>query len=154
LELSLRPRVSTGARHVVVDVTCLKVYGAGEWHAGKYQSARRRAWRKLHLGVDDATKEILAAHVTESGAHGSRRLPTLHMLMPENITQVSGDRAYDTRARYEVVLAHGARATVPDHVGAYLISFFRSMIRSPRAALMSLAGHERSFSGTTKKVCS
>ncbi len=37
------------ARHVVIDATGLKVYGAGEWHVQKHRSGRRRAWRKLNL---------------------------------------------------------------------------------------------------------
>ncbi len=131
LELSLRLRASAGARHVVVDATGLKVYGAGEWHAGKYQRSRRRTWQKLHLGVDEATKEILATDVTESRVHDSRRLPTLLMPIPENITQVSGDRAYDI-----------------------LISFSRSVVRPPRAALMSPLGQVRTLSPPHRHVCS
>lgn len=77
LALSLLPASRSDARHVVVGSTGLKVYGAGEWHTGKYRRTGRRVWRKLHLGVDSTTREILAADVTESRAHDSRRLPTL-----------------------------------------------------------------------------
>ena len=104
--------ISFPTRHVVVDSTGLKVYGAGEWHAGKYWRAGRRIWRKLHLGVDETTREILAADVTESSVHDSRRLPTLLSQIPSTIAQVSGDRGYDTRAAYEAVLACGAVATI------------------------------------------
>ena len=82
LAVSLPPASRSGARHAVVDSTGLKVYGAGEWHAGKYRRAGRRAWRKLHLGVDETTKEILAADVTASRVHDSRRLPTLLSQIP------------------------------------------------------------------------
>jgi hypothetical protein len=102
----------SGVRHVVVDSTGLKVYGAGEWHAGKYRRGSRRVWRKLHLGADETTREILAADVTESGVHDSRRLPALLSQIPGAIAQVSGDRGYDTRAAYEAVLACGAVATI------------------------------------------
>jgi Transposase DDE domain len=43
-------------RHVVVDATGLKVYGAGEWRVRKHRLSRRRTWRKLHLGIDERTK--------------------------------------------------------------------------------------------------
>ena len=76
LAVRLPPAHRSSARHVVVDSTGLKVYGAGEWHAGKYRRAGRRVWRKLHLGVDETTREILAADVTASCVHDSRRLPT------------------------------------------------------------------------------
>jgi hypothetical protein len=112
LALSLPPASRSSARHIVVDSTGLKVYGAGEWHAGKYRRAGRRVWRKLHLGVDETTRGILAADVTESRVHDSRRLPTLLSQIPGTIAQVSGDRGYDTRAAHEAVLACGAVATI------------------------------------------
>ena len=112
LEVNLRLRTYAGTRHIVVDSTGLKVYGAGEWHAGKYKRARRRTWRKLYLGVDETTKEILAADITERRVHDSRRLPALLLRMPEVIAQVSGDRAYDTFACYEAILACDAVATI------------------------------------------
>jgi hypothetical protein len=112
LAIRLLPAPRSGARHVVVDSTGLKVYGAGEWHAGKYRHAGRRVWRKLHLGVDETTREILAVDVTESHAHDSRRLPTLLSRITDAIAQVSGDGGYDTRAAYEAILACGAVATI------------------------------------------
>jgi len=112
LAVSLRPASRSGALHVVLDSTGLKVYGAGEWHAGNYRRAGRRVWRKLHLGVDETTREILAADVTESRVHDSRRLPALLSQITGTIAQVSGDRGYDTRAAYEAVLACGAIATI------------------------------------------
>ena len=112
LAVSLPPASRSGARHVVVDSTGLKVYGAGEWHAGKYHREGRRVWRKLHLGVDETTREILAADVTESRVHDSRRLPILLSQIPDPIAQVSADRGYDTRAAYEAVLACGAAPAI------------------------------------------
>ena len=112
LAVSLLTASRWGARHVVVDSTGLKVYGAGEWHAGKYRRASRRVWRKLHLAVDETTKEILAADVTESRVHDSRRLPTLLSRIADAIAQVSGDRGYDTGAVYEAVMACGAVPTI------------------------------------------
>jgi hypothetical protein len=53
--LSLRAR--GGARHLVVDATGLKIYGAGEWDRRRDRQARRRCWRKLHLGIDESTKK-------------------------------------------------------------------------------------------------
>jgi Transposase DDE domain len=95
-------------RHVVIDSTGLKVYGAGEWHIWKHRVSRRRTWRKLHLGVDEKTKEIIAVELTESRVHDSQRLPPLLEQIPGPVGQVSGDGAYDTRACYEAVLQRGA----------------------------------------------
>jgi len=112
LAVSLPPAPRWGARHVVVDSTRLKVYGVGEWHAGKYQRTGQRVWQKLHLGVDETTREILAADVTASRFRDNRRLPTLLSLIPDAIAQASGGRGYDTSAAYEAVSACRAAATI------------------------------------------
>ena len=59
-----------------------------------------QAWRKLHLGVDETTKEMVAVEVTPSQVHDSGLLPTLLDQIPGCIVQVSGDGAYDTRSCY------------------------------------------------------
>ena len=101
------------ARHVVIDATGLKVYGAGEWHVQKHHSGRRRTWRKLHLGVDETTKEIVAVEVTKNSVHDSLMLPPLLEQIPGRVHQVSGDGAYDTRACYEAAHRRGAQVAIP-----------------------------------------
>src|SRR5262249_47727804 len=98
----------SGPRYVVIDATGLKVYGTGEWHVWKHRVRRRRTWRKLHLGVDETTKEIVAVELTESRVYDSQQLPALLEQLPDPLGQVSGDGAYDTRACYEAVLQRGA----------------------------------------------
>jgi Transposase DDE domain len=109
VRLALTPR--SDPRHVVIDATGLKVYGAGEWHVWKHRVSRRRTWRKLHLGIDEATKEIVAVELTGSRVHDSQPLPSLLEQIPDPIGQASGDGAYDTRACYEAVLQRGATPT-------------------------------------------
>lgn len=86
-------------RHVVVDATGLKGYGAGAWRVRKHRLRRRRTWRKLHLGIDERTKEIVAVAVTEGRVHDSRPLPALLAHIADPIAHVSGDGAYDTCVR-------------------------------------------------------
>jgi DDE family transposase len=102
------PLLRDGPRHVVIDATGLKVYGAGEWRVWKHRVRRRRTWRKLHLGVDESSKEIVAVELTGSRVHDSQPLPALLEQIHDPIAQVSGDGAYDTRACYEAVLQGGA----------------------------------------------
>jgi hypothetical protein len=111
--LAVRPTVTPrrSPRHIVIDATGLKVYGAGEWRVYKYRVSRRRTWRKLHLGVDERTKEIVAVDLTGSRVHDSQPLPALLDQIPDPIAQVSGDGAYDTRACYEAVLKRRATPT-------------------------------------------
>lgn len=47
------------ARHVVFDSTGLKVYGEGEWKVKIHGKTKRRTWRKLHIGIDAETQDIL-----------------------------------------------------------------------------------------------
>lgn len=77
LELALGTAHAKPPRHVVIDTTGLKVFGAGEWYMRKHgmERGRRRKWRKLHLCVDERTKEIVAVDLTTSGTHDSPHLP-------------------------------------------------------------------------------
>ena len=111
--LALAP--SAQPRHVVIDTTGLKVYGAGEWYVRRYGlgRGRRRIWRKLHVGVDETTKQIVAVDLTESNVHDGRWLPELLARTAGDIGQVSADKAYDSATCYEAILARGAVPTIP-----------------------------------------
>jgi hypothetical protein len=50
--------------HLLVDSTGLWLCGPGEWLVEKHGTKRRRAWRKLHIGVDAETGQILASELT------------------------------------------------------------------------------------------
>jgi hypothetical protein len=107
---------------VVIDTTGLKVFGAGEWYARKHGMGRdrRRIWRKLHLGVDETTKEIVAVDLTTSGVHDSPHLPAVLDQVVGEVGQVSGDRGYDSVTCYEAILARGAVPTIPPSRNARL----------------------------------
>lgn len=67
----------------------------------------------MHLGVDEASGEIVAAVVTTNNYHDSQLLPDLLAQVDEEIAQVSGDGGYDRRSCYEAIRARQARATIP-----------------------------------------
>jgi hypothetical protein len=64
LEVPLPRRATTGPLHLLVDSTGLRLGGAGEWLIEKHGTSRRRSWRKLHIGVDADSGEIVAVEVT------------------------------------------------------------------------------------------
>ena len=64
LEMPPLRRAGTGPLHLLVDSTGLKLGGAGEWLVEKHGTSRRRSWRKLHIGVDADSGEIVALEVT------------------------------------------------------------------------------------------
>jgi hypothetical protein len=55
---------STEPVHLLVDSTGLRLCGPGEWLIEKHGARTRRSWRKLHLGVDADTGEIIATTLT------------------------------------------------------------------------------------------
>jgi len=113
LEIELPRTRSTEALHVVVDSTGVKVFGEGEWKVRQHGYTYRRTWRKVHLGIDEASGEIVAAVVTTNNYSDSQLLPDLLAQVEEEIEQVSGDGGYDKRQCYEAIQARHARATIP-----------------------------------------
>ena len=106
--------------HVVVDSTGVKVFGEGEWKVRQHGYTRRRSWRKLHIGVDQATGEIVAAVVSTNNFTDGQVLPDLLDQVDEEIDQVTGDKAYDKRNCYEAIRARKARAAIPPQKGAHI----------------------------------
>lgn len=107
--------------HVVVDSTGLKIYGEGEWKVRLHGASKRRTWRKLHLAVDEATGEILAADLTLSSAGDGERLPALLSQVEQGhvtIHQVSADGAYDSWSCHEAITRREAEATIPPRSGS------------------------------------
>ena len=103
---------------MVVDSTGIKVYGAGEWKVRQHGSSRRRTWRKLHLGVDEATGELVAVSVSTNSFKDSQLLPDLLAQVEDEIKPVSADGAYDSRHCYDAIRGRAARAAIPPRDGA------------------------------------
>jgi Transposase DDE domain len=119
-QLSIRLPVlpKEGARHVVVDSTGVKVYGEGEWKTRQHGISKRRTWRKLHVGVDEATGEILAAVVSTNNVSDGEVLPDILNAIDDEIEQTSADGAYDQRQCYDAIRGRNAKAAIPPRKGA------------------------------------
>ncbi len=111
---------ATGARHIVVDSTGVKGYGEGEWKTRQHGISKRRTWRKLHLGVDAATGEILAAVVTSNAVHDGEVLDGLLNQIEDDIEQVTTDGAYDHRHCYDEITERGAKPVIPPRKDAVI----------------------------------
>lgn len=118
LEIELPQRKKSGPLHLVVDATGIKVYGEGEWKVRQHGYSRHRTWRKLHLGVDEATGEVVAAVVTTNSFKDSQLLPDLLAQVDGEVSQVSADGAYDSRNCYDAIGDRKARAAIPPRRGA------------------------------------
>jgi len=106
------------AVHVVVDSTGVKVYGEGEWKVRTHGVGKRRTWRKLHLGVDSESGEILGAVVTTNDVADCEVLTDILEQIEQPMEQVSGDGGYDTFDCYDTISQRGAKAIIPPRSNA------------------------------------
>jgi len=120
LEVTLPRQSRRASLHVVVDATGLKVYGEGEWKVRQHGYSKRRTWRKLHIGMDEATGEVLAAVASDKDMADKHVLPDLLEQISGPITQLSGDGGYDYTTCYEALAETGARVTIPPRSNARL----------------------------------
>lgn len=113
LPVSITDRHYNSPVTLVVDSTGLKVAGEGEWKVRKHGVGKRRVWRKLHLGVDPATNEILSAKLTTNSVDDSDMLEGLLEDCDYTLEQVIGDGAYDKFKCRRAVHKLGAVAISP-----------------------------------------
>lgn len=118
LNVTLPVRDWSKPRHLVVDSTGVKVYGEGEWKVRQHGGSKRRTWLKLHLCVDEATRETVSAVASTNDISDAEVLSDLLEDVPGRIEQVSADGAYDQRKCYDTLHRHGAQAAIPPRKGA------------------------------------
>lgn len=111
LGISLGASMPSEPRHIVIDSTGLKVYGEGEWKVRQHGYTKRRTWRKLHLGVDEATHELAAALVTTNDVSDDDGFSEILDQVDGEITQISADGAYDKRKVYTEINDRNDRST-------------------------------------------
>jgi hypothetical protein len=61
----------------LVDNRGLKIYGEGEWLDQKHSIRSRRRWRKVHLGIDAITHEVVASELTPDDVGDVSEVPAL-----------------------------------------------------------------------------
>jgi IS5 family transposase len=95
LEVPLLRQSASGPLHLLVDSTGPKLGGAGEWLAAKRGTSRRRSWRKLHIGVDADSGEIVAVEVTGREIDDAAAADALLDQNADPIASFTADGAYD-----------------------------------------------------------
>jgi len=106
LSVTIRTRlIKEESLHIAVDSTGVKIYGEGEWKVRQHGWSKHRTWKKLHIGIDESTQDILLGEVTGNDMSDGDMLEPLLKQLPETtkIDQVSMDGAYDKRKCYEVL---------------------------------------------------
>jgi hypothetical protein len=103
---------STEPVHLLVDSTGLKLCGPGEWLIEKHGTRMRRSWRKLHLGVDADSGQIVATALTTHDVDdGSQAGPLLDQVAGP-VASFTGDGAYDQDGVYASVAERHPEAEV------------------------------------------
>ena len=108
----VRPRPGSAPVHLLVDSTGLKLCGSGEWLLEKHGTQTRRAWRKLHIGVDADTGRILAATLSTSDVDDASQVGSLLDQVMDPVTSFTADGAYDQEGVYGDVAARHPDAAV------------------------------------------
>ena len=104
--------------HVVVDSTGLKVFGEGEWKVRQHGYSKRRTWMKLHLSVSESTNQILSVVLTDNSFKDSEVFEELMVGIDADITQTTGDGAYDAKNCWNWAAQNKVRAVFPPRKGA------------------------------------
>ncbi len=90
-----QPRRDGEPMHLLVDSTGLKLCGAGEWLVEKHGAKTRRSWRKLHIGLDADTGQIVAAVLTTKEVDDGAEVGPLLDQVPGPVASFTADGAYD-----------------------------------------------------------
>jgi hypothetical protein len=107
-----RPRPTGEPVHLLVDSTGLRLTGPGEWRVEKHGTKARRAWRKLHLGMDAGTGRIEAVELTTSEVDDGSRVGPLLDQVADPLASFTGDGAYDREDVYGAVAERHPEAAV------------------------------------------
>jgi hypothetical protein len=142
------PRPCSSSRepvHLLVDSTGLRLCGPGEWLVEKHGAQRRRAWRKLHIGVNAETGEILASELTTSDVDDGSQVEPLLDQITGPLASFIGDGAYDQAGIYSIVAKRHPEADViiPPRSTAVLSETVESAPTQRDRHLHSIAEHGR-----------
>jgi hypothetical protein len=107
-----RPPPGSEPVHLLVDSTGLKLCGPGEWLVEKHAARTRRSWRKLHIGVDADTGQIIAAELTRKDVDDGSQVGPLLEQIARPVVSFTGDGAYDRDDVYREVCQRHPDAAV------------------------------------------
>jgi hypothetical protein len=92
--------------HLAVDSTGLKIFGEGEWLEEKHKTkGKRRSWRKLHLGLDLVSGEIVCSELTTDEVGDPTALPELLDQVDSPVDLFFADGAYNGEPTSDFLVA-------------------------------------------------
>ena len=131
---------------LIVDSTGLKFHGPGEWTVEKHGTKTRKSWRKLHLGLDSETGEIVATALTDKEDDDGAMVGPLLDQMDDPVRSFTADGAYDTLGVSKAVADRHPNAAiiVPPRITAILSETAQTAPTRRDEHLMAIQTHGRS----------
>jgi IS5 family transposase len=120
LEVTIPALPHHGDLHIVVDSTGLKVYGEGEWKVRQHGYSKRRTWRKLHLGINESSGEIMASVLTTNNVADNEVIDDLLEQIEDEVNCLSADGAYDKQNCYDALDQRHIQANIPPRKDAVI----------------------------------
>ena len=106
------PKKTDPGLNIVMDSTGLKIYDEGEWKVRQHGVAKRRTWRKLHLGANPESGEIQAVLLTENSLSDDEVVKSLLEQIEQEIAKFAADGAYDKRRVYDALNEHSPEVEI------------------------------------------
>lgn len=126
LQIKLKATKQKEGIDIIVDSTGLKVYGEGEWKVRKHGWSKHRTWRKLHIGINGVTQEIILEELTGNDTSDAEVAGDLLNDTDEHIHSFTGDGAYDKRNVREKLSKGKIKEIIPPQENA-VISKIRAL---------------------------
>lgn len=120
LQIELKAKKQKGNIDIIVDSTGLKVYGEGEWKVRRYGWSKHRTWRKLHIGINGVTQEIVSEELTGNDTSDDEVVEDLLNDTDAHINSFTGDGAYDKKNVREKLCKKKIKEIIPPQKNAVL----------------------------------
>lgn len=132
---------------IAIDSTGLKVYGEGEWKVRKHGTTKRRTWRKLHIGIDVHTQEIVSVELTTNAEDDALVAGRMLKGTIDKIKSFRGDGAYDDFA-FREILGSEVKQIIPPPKDAVVQKAtkkkpLKAYLQQRDEAVKFIASHER-----------
>ena len=143
LSLPARPKIKiTDPVHLAIDSTGLKVFDEGEWLQSKYNvKAKRKRWRKLHLGLNLVTGDIVCSDLTLDDVGDPTVLPDLLNQIGTPVSRFIADGAYDGAPTSDLLKARFGEAV--ENTDGALEGYYRAKTESPLFRKSANGGQNR-----------
>ena len=137
-KLQIPPHILSkqGVTDIVFDTTGVRVYSSGEWKKEKYGGRRR--WKKIHLGINLNTKEIIFAKATNEYTHDLTHIRDVLNQGNRRKGKLLIDGIADTHDLYDLATSYQKELITPPRKGAS--PFTGSKSRRKSVNLIQLLG--------------